>query len=100
MDGWSRHDSREGCDESNIPLPVEKSPCRENSGVEHPFVVYCCMIAEQTQLLGLVESMLQIDFADFIHAVVVIDEIQERGSLHGNQIYFGTFQLPQAYRFG
>lgn len=58
------------------------------------------MITEQIQLPSLVESMVEIYVADFIHAVVAVDEIQERGSLYGNQVYSGTFQLPQAYRFG
>lgn len=43
--------------------------------------------------------MVEIYLADFIHAVVAVDEIQERGSLYGNQVYFGPFQLPQAYSF-
>lgn len=57
------------------------------------------MITEKIHLPSLIESMVKIYFADFIHPVVAIDEIQESGSLYGNQVYSGPFQLPQAYSF-
>ena len=58
------------------------------------------MVAKQLQPLGNLECVHQIRLANLIHSIVAIDEIQERGGLHGNQVYPFAFKLPQALCLG
>lgn len=72
---------------SDIPLPIEESPSSKDPCMNHSLVLHIRMVSEQSQLLSKFEPLHQIRLADFVHAVVTIDEIQERGDLHGNQVH-------------
>jgi hypothetical protein len=82
------------------PLPVEESPSGEDASVYHPLVLYVGMVSKELQLLGKSKPMHQIRLANLVHAVVAIDEVQERGGLHGNQVYPVALKLPQALCLG
>lgn len=105
MRPW-RQEQREGGREvpfekkKSVPLPVEEGPSSKGAGMDHSFICFIRMVPKQVQLLRNFERSHQVGLADFVHAVVAIDEIQERCGLHSNQVHIVAHHFPQALRLG